>query len=326
MSTTTLTDRYVWAVTRHLPAEIGPDVARELRGTLDEAVEHKVASGVTLEEAEREAVTELGDPDVLAREYGGRPNHLVGPTMYPDYVRLLKVLLAVVLPIAVAATFLTQLLATDRTLLGLIGGSVSVLVETTVHLVFWTTLVFVLVERGRSDAERDRPLTEWDAGQLTSETPWRRPATGETITEVVFSLVLAGLVAWQFSGVGAHGVQVLDPHLALGWQLLIIGLFVLDAVLAVIAWQVGRWTPAVALASVAANVVAAVVLVGLLYTDRLLTDLPAVLGEQFGLETDWSVSYPLVAGIIVLVCAWDAVSSILRMRRARRAASGPSAQ
>ncbi|MFC7485782.1 hypothetical protein ACOCJ7_04580 [Knoellia sp. CPCC 206453] len=30
----TLTDRYVWTVTRHLLDDFGPDVAQELRGTL----------------------------------------------------------------------------------------------------------------------------------------------------------------------------------------------------------------------------------------------------------------------------------------------------
>ena len=39
MSGTSLRERYVWTVTRQLPVDTGPDVARELRVTLDETIE-----------------------------------------------------------------------------------------------------------------------------------------------------------------------------------------------------------------------------------------------------------------------------------------------
>ncbi|MGO1167452.1 MAG: hypothetical protein ACTMHL_12645, partial [Janibacter sp.] len=117
-----------------------------------------------------------------------------------------------------------------------------------------------------------------------------------------------------------------DPDLALGWQVAIVAFFVLDAVVAVAAWRLGRWSPVLAAINVLSNVAAALVLVGLLYADRLLTDLPTVLGEQFGLDTDWSISYPLVAGIIIVICGWDALSSIARAWRGCRGGMAPSAQ
>lgn len=319
MSTTTLTDRYIWAVTRQLSEGTGPDVARELRGALAETIEDRVAAGEDPDQAERSALAALGDPDVLAREYGGKPQHLIGPAIYADYVRLVKVMLTVVLPIVVLVNVVTQLVASDAGLGDLIGKTVWGAIETTVHLVFWTTLVFVLVERGRRESERDKPLSEWEPDQLlVSDVPWRRPGFGEMVTEVGFGLVLALIVAWQFSGVGDNGVQVLDPDLALGWKLAIIACFVIDALVAVAAWRVGRWTPTLALVNAAANVIAAVMLVSLLFADRLLTDLPTVLGEQFGLDTDWSVSYPAVAAIIVATCGWDAITTVTRAWRARR--------
>lgn len=327
MSTTSLTDRYVWAVSRQLPPETGPDVAQELRGTLDETIEGRVAAGEDPREAERHAITELGDPDILAREYGSRPQHLIGPAIFADYVRLIRVLLVVVIPIVVGVTVVTELLGSEPDFGGLVGRTVWGALETTVHLVFWTTLVFVLIERGRSESERDRPLSEWTPDQLqASDVPWRKPGFGEMVTEVCFGAILALLVAWQFTGVGEQGVQVLDPDLALGWQVAIVAFFVLDAVVAVAAWRLGRWSPVLAAINVLSNVAAALVLVGLLYADRLLTDLPTVLGEQFGLDTDWSISYPLVAGIIIVICGWDALSSIARAWRGRRGGMTPSAQ
>lgn len=327
MSTTSLTDRYIWAVTRQLPEETGPDVARELRGTLADTVEDRVAAGEEPERAERDALADLGDPDVLAREYGGRPQHLVGPSIYADYVRLIKVMLTVVLPVVVLINVVTQLLAADRGLGDLIGHSVWGVIETTVHLVFWTTLAFVLVERGRSESDRDKPLSAWSPDQLlVSDVPWRKPGFGQMVTEVCGGVILALLVAWQFSGVGRGGVQVLNPDLALGWKLAIIASFVVDALVAVAAWRAGRWTPVLALVNAVANIAAAIILVWLLYADQLLTDLPTVLGEQFGLDTDWSVSYPATVALIVAVCGWDVLSSATKAWRARHAANDAAAQ
>lgn len=319
MSTTSLSDRYIWAVTRQLSAGTGPDVARELRSTLAEAIEDRVAAGEDPPEAERSAIAELGDPDVLARDYGGKPQQLIGPGVYADYVRLVRMVLVVIVPIVVVVRLLTDLAGSGPGVGEVVGGAVWAAADTTVHLVFWTTLVFVLIERGRGEVARDRPLSAWEPDHLlSSDVPWRRPGLGELIAEVAIAGFVAALVVWQFSGVGEHGVQVLDPDLGLGWKGAIVAFLVLDAVLAVAVWRAGRWTPGLATANALANVTAALVLVGLLYADRLLTDLPRVLGDQFGLDTDWAVSYPLVAAGIILVCGADAVNSVVRAWRARR--------
>ena len=320
MSTTSLTDRYIWAVTRQLSAETGPDVARELRSTLLEAVEDRVGGGEDPREAERAALLELGDPDVLARDYGGKPQHLVGPAIYADYLRLLKVLLIVVLPIIVIVSLLDQAFGGEESWGALVGQTAWGVIETGVHITFWTTLVFVLIERGRSESERNQPLSSWQPDQLmTADVPWRKPGFGEMVGEVVFSVALALLVAWQFFEVGDSGIQILDPDLALGWKVAIIGLFIVDAVVAVLAWRLGRWTWGLAAVNTLANVASGTILVWLLFADRLLVDIPQELGEQFGSDVEWTLSYPVAATIIIVICAWDAISSLLRAHRAGRA-------
>src|SRR5690606_21673060 len=145
MSRSTLTERYVWAVARHLPEEIGPDVAEELRSSLAETIEAKIDAGAAPHEAEREAITELGDPDVLARGYGGMPNHLIGPAVYPDFIRLLKILLVAV-PSIVFVVSATVNAMTGDTHPGMIALDAALLAFTVaVHVGFWTGLTFALV-------------------------------------------------------------------------------------------------------------------------------------------------------------------------------------
>lgn len=315
---TTLTDRYVWIVTRHLSAETGPDVARELRGTIADAVEDRTGGGGDPEEAERAVLTELGDPEVLARQYGGRPDYLIGPGLFPDYVRLVRVLLAVVLPTVLLAHLVARAVTGD---LGwdMLGSALALVFSVGVQLVFWVSVTFAIIERSRPESERGRSLTSWDPDRLPEEAPGRSVSLGETVWSVAFSLALAALVTWQFAGVGPNGIQVLNPDVALGWQVVLVAMFVVDAVLAVAVWRAGRWTPTLAAVNVVSNVGAAVLIIWLLLRGELLTDLPEVLGETFGTTVYWGVSTGVVAMIVVVIAVWDALDSVLKARRASMA-------
>lgn len=98
----------------------------------------------------------------------------------------------------------------------------------------------------------------------------------------------------------------------------LIALLVLDAVLALVVWRVGRWTSTLAAINVASNAAAATLLIWLLSRGELLTDLPSVLGERFGWSTDWSVPTALVAAGIVIVTLWDGLESVVKARRTMR--------
>ncbi|KGN34371.1 hypothetical protein N802_11800 [Knoellia sinensis KCTC 19936] len=312
----TLTDRYVWTVTRHLGADTGPDVARELRATIADAVDAKVDAGTDPAVAEEEAVSELGDPEVLARQYGGRPAYLIGPGVYPDWVRLMRILPAIVLPLAFVANFTAKVATTDENWGSLLLEAFLLVLSVAVHLAFWVTVTFAIIEWKRPESERDQPLSAWKPNQLTTEVPWRQVGLGETIVEAVFAFALAGLVAWQFSGVGENGVQVLNPDLHAVWKVALVALFVVDGLLAIAVWRVGRWTPTLAAINVATNAGAAILMLWLLSRDELLTDLPQVLGEKFGWSTEWAISTPVVAFFIVAIAAWDAITAVFKARRA----------
>ena len=138
-------------------------------------------------------------------------------------------------------------------------------------------------------------------------------------SEAAFGLVVAVLFIWQFSGVGEHAVQILDPALEPVWKVAIVALLLAEVVLTVLSWVRGRWTTRLAVTNAVANLATGALLVWLLFEGRLLTDLPTEFAQTFGWGSDWSVSEPAVAIGIVVVCAWDAVQALLRVRRARRA-------
>ena len=319
MSRTSLTDRYVWTVTRQLSPETGPDVARELRGTIEETVEGRIAAGEEPAAAERETILELGDPDVLAREYGGRPNHLIGPAYFPAWVRLVKVLLAIVVPLAVLGSVIAQIFVAGASFGGIVGEAAVIALSVIVHIVFWTTLVFALVERYGSESEQDQFAETWSPDELADPADRaRRASLAEMLFEVVASLVAIGLVVWQLGGVGEDAVQVLDPDLGWGWGAVIVGFLALDVLVTIAAWARGGWTRTLAAVSLVSAVVSGVVLVWLLLSDRLLTDLPAEFNATFGWDADWTISIPAVAVGIAVICGWEAVTALRRMRDTTR--------
>lgn len=315
MSGTSLTDRYVWTVTRQLPPETGPDIARELRGTIEETVEGRIAAGEEPAAAERETIVGLGDPDVLAREYGGRPNHLIGPGFFPAWVRLVRLLLAILVPLAVVGTVIAHAMGTDAGFGAIVGEGALLAFQVAVHVVFWTTLVFAVAERYGSPGEQQGLVGEWNPDELADPADRaRRASLAEMLFEVVSTLVVIGLCLWQWGGVGAHAVQVLDPGLGMGWQALVVGFLAVDVLVTVAAWARGGWSAPLAVVSLVSAVVSGVVLVWLLLTDRLLTDLPAQFHETFGWSRDWSLSMPAVAVGIAVICGWEAVTALRRLR------------
>jgi hypothetical protein len=188
--TTSLTERYVQAVLRRLPPGQRPDIERELRTSIADAADGRVEAGSDPAAAERDVLTELGDPVRLAAGYTDRPLHLIGPALFLDYVLVVKALLATVLPIV--ATVIAVVRAIEGgTVIDVVGGVVGTAITTAVHIVFWTTAVFAVIER--TPDLRWTPIRPWTPDALPEQTTGRASA-GELVAETVFSGLFLTLV------------------------------------------------------------------------------------------------------------------------------------
>ncbi len=246
-ATSTLTDRYIWAVQRSLPEDQREDIDRELRGTIADTIDGKIESGSTPADAERETLAELGDPYKLAWGYADRPLHLIGPALFPDYIRLLRVLYFVVLPIVVVVVFLSLLLAKSlegEPLWGAFGPIWPVAFGVAVHLGFWTTLVFAVLER---TTPQGRTVTSWDPStlpQIPVKGTIRALDTGAAV--VWLTLYVVALIAQQFFSPVRDSsgdlLPVINPGLWSFWLPYFIGLAVLEMVFALVLFRTRRWT------------------------------------------------------------------------------------
>lgn len=239
---TTLTDRYVWGVLRDLPARQRGELEPEVRALVADAVEARQAAGLSASDAEREALMELGDPDILAARYTDRPTSLIGPRLYPVWRRLLRLLLPIVVPIATAATVAAAAIAGEEPA-SLVATGVTAAFNVGIQLVFWFTLVFAIIERAGAQAPSAGPWTPDRLPELPAPT---RPALAETIVVVVAIAVGLGLLAWQELArpivVNGTGYALFNSELWSFWLPWFAALLVIEAGFAIILWRSGGYT------------------------------------------------------------------------------------
>ncbi|MDR2322934.1 MAG: hypothetical protein LBE60_14965 [Microbacterium sp.] len=321
-------DRYLAAVGRAVPASSRAEILAELEASIAEQVEPRVAEGEDRDAAEREVVAGLGEPIAYASSLIDRPMWVVGPRYYAAWLRLLRLLLWIVPLCAVGGVVLGQLIA--RASAGAIFGSaIAVLIQTIVHVVFWTTLVFFALERTGSTGDT---ILDWNPDQLPQPAD-ARSGRMDLIASLVFLAIAAGAIVWDrvlgFFPTGGAPIPVLAPT---PWPWIVLfGFIVLEAAFAIVLYARRRWTTALAVVNTALAVAFAAATLTLLVRGELVN--PSLLsfiaeagGEGFAQGQRASAAQGGVFGILgvllgfclVAFPAWDIADGWLKLRRVRR--------
>ncbi|BCJ36330.1 hypothetical protein Athai_38330 [Actinocatenispora thailandica] len=219
----TLTERYVHEVVRRIPAANRDDVGRELHATITDTLEARAEPD--RDAAERAVLTEMGDPIRLAARYADRPLALIGPDLYPTYVRLLTLLLATVVPLVTVISTVADVLEHDE-FGSAVGAAVGTLVTVGAQVFAWLTLGFFLLSRYPGRAAKARAAA-WTPDALPRRRAADRP-TAAPIASAAWHAALAGLLIWQqvalpYRAGGGERLPVLDPALwsGLAWPILL---------------------------------------------------------------------------------------------------------
>jgi hypothetical protein len=314
---TTLTDRYLAATLRSVPAARREEIATELRASIEDMIEGRSAGGQDTATAEREVLTELGNPAQLAARYADRRLQLIGPTYYLAWERLLKLLLSFV-P-AVVGVLVGLVEATDgKNPGGAVGAGIAAALQVVVQIAFWVTLVFAVIERTNTALN----LPEWTVDQLPDVRADRQITLTDTAAAIGWLvLVIAYLPLQHFhSFVPASdggNLPILDPALWSFWLPFLIAVLVATIGLEIAKYRAGRWTWPLVAVNAVLDLAFAVPVVWLLLTDRLLN-------PEFVAHFDWlgrgdnlnSVATLAVVGTI-LVVLWDIVDSVVKAYRNR---------
>lgn len=224
----TTLERYVYDVTRRLPAKQRDEVAKELTANICDMLPADPT------DAELEAVlTQLGDPRKLAEQYRQTPNYLIGPALYDDYIRMLPMIVTIVMLVgATVGGVLSVVDAVKADFAGnvaeitaqIIGRAIEMAFSGGLHALFWVTVGFAIADRTKAKPETAK---SWTLADLPEEMPEQsgKISLADSVVELVLTVVgtavLVAVCSNVFSGATALGFkgnlftmeQVFAPHL-----------------------------------------------------------------------------------------------------------------
>ncbi|MCG5471990.1 permease prefix domain 1-containing protein [Micromonospora sp. LAH09] len=310
----TLTDRYLAATLRSVPAQRRDEIASELRASIDDMIEGRTDGGQDATTAERAVLTELGNPDVLAARYADRRLQLIGPTYYLVWLRLLKLLLSFI-P-ALVGTIVAVVDVAEGQGFGAIGSGIVVALHVAVHIGFWLTLTFAIIERSQQNVD----LPDWTVDQLPDVPAHRDISLADTIASVVMLVVTIAYLPFQHYRSWVHdtdgdNIPVLDPTLWSFWLPALIVVLLGSLVFEIVKYRVGSWNWALFGTKALLNLAFSVPLVWLALSDRLLN--PA-LGERLSWLAEADNRNLLGLAIAVgtaAIVVWDLIDTGLKTRR-----------
>jgi hypothetical protein len=256
-----LIERYVHAVTKHLPANQRLDVANELRATIEDmATDH--AKGSEPKAADiKAALTKLGDPAILANRYGSSKQYLVGPRWYGVYITTLVTILSIVVPIMAIITGITTIGQNDQAISASIVDAVMGALSVGASIFFWVTIIFALMERlgvDPSEAGTASKKAAWKPEDLPAVPANRTIPRAEAATGIIMNAAVIIMLAFSSSLFRSNGddgsMPILHPGLWDMWIPLFIGLSVLGVALEAWKYLRGMWSVSMVAASIAISV------------------------------------------------------------------------
>jgi hypothetical protein len=326
-----LLDRYLQAVKKYLPARRQDDIIAELRANMESQIEDKESElGRPLTQGEMEdLLRKMGSPVIVASRYQPQ-QYLIGPTIFPMYLYVLRVVtlwaLIIYSIIVVAVIPFTSPSAAS------VADSLMRIPSVLITLAAWVTLVFAAFEfissrypgkctpiSGFTESWQPSSLPPLEKVDLSGRKP--RSFT-QAVAEVVIGFLL---IAWLLlipnhpfllMGPGAVILRVSPYQLAPVWWMFywwIIGLNALQLAWKTIDLARGQWQQPEPIRQIIFKAVGVIPLAILLSVrDHVYVVLKNPTADQLGpghnldvINKSIHLGFSVICAIVVLQLTWD---------------------
>ena len=192
-------ERYIYAVVSKLPKAQRQDIQLELETLIEDMCEGESRS-VT------DVLNELGSPDELAKKYRDGSGYLIGPEYFPNYVWVLKIVLAAIGLSAVVSLVINFATAS-------LEGSINIITDFIAHLFNggvagfgFVTLVFAVMEYNHVKLD---PLHKtWEPSQLAPiPTDKCRIDKADCIATILFTVIVGCVITFSPEFLGAFKLE-----------------------------------------------------------------------------------------------------------------------
>lgn len=321
--------RYVYDVTRRLPEKQRDDVAKELNSEIEEMVLDRARGKKPTKKHINDVLMQLGNPAKLADEYQERKRFIIGLLYYDSYISLLKLLLAIVLPVIIFFTFTARISTVNEQLIWSVMHAFGAGLEVAVHIFFWLTVSFILVERKLH--VKDIETEMWTPDQLPALPATQRISKTDALVGFTWSAIAVAASALQFpllhQMVNGDSPQFFAPDM---WPFWTVGLFIISVVslgAEIMKLIVGGWTRAMVAVIATVNILVISYFVSLIMFVKpvINPEFSRVVGETIGSSNVATIGHQAVIIFVVSVVAISVYEVIDATRRYYQA-NGKEAQ
>lgn len=246
-------NRYVYAVGREFNEPQRSDIEKEVRGLIADMLDARTNGQAATQKDVDLVLTELGNPRMLADKYRDHKRYLIGPEIYPSYLRIIQLVWGA-LSISMVVLFVIQTLATPSEILKVLVSTLTTYLAGCVQAFAWVTVFFAVAERIKPDQvkidldhEHDWKLTDLpEVPETKYLIPRYEPVVGITFALIfgilfTFGIQLFGIWFFPKSGdltiVPFFTESVFRSYLPLIW-----GLVLFDVALEISKFHLECWT------------------------------------------------------------------------------------
>ena len=274
--------RYVAQVGSLLPTKDRVDVELEIRSLIQDELEARMQGRPADEQTALVVIQQFGSPQQIAARYGAQ-QHLIGPRLYPTFLTVLGIVLAVSIAIYSFGVVIDVGARGAQPDLGeILGGFFNTIFQAAGILV----LVFALIERFAGH-ELAKAKESWDARSLPSAEESDRVKWGETIANIAFTLVAIVVFNFYLDDLGRFYAQgsgwVSVPIFAQEFLRFVpwfTAIWVADALLSLVVLARGTWQPLTRLLQIMVKAASLVILIMLVLDGSVLAFPPAEIGMK----------------------------------------------
>lgn len=269
-----LIDRYVYAVTRRLPARLRNDIDKELHSLIEDMLDARCDGLLPEDRDVRVILTELGTPSELAMRYmpEGR-DHLIGPAYYSQYKMVTGIVLASVTFGLVLSGFISFFTDSSEALYFTLFSWIGTLITGLIAAFGAVTFIFAVFERknialnfGGSELDSLPPVPE-----KKSVIPKGEPIAG-IIFSVIFCVIFLAapqIICAKF-GADQPFIPVFNVDLIHQLWYIFVALTILGIARESFKLYEGRYTKRLAIVTVVSDILSAALTLVLLSSQQIL--------------------------------------------------------
>lgn len=333
-------ERYVYAVTKLLLQSQREDIAKELRGLIEDMLDERVQDGPITKKHVEEVLLELGEPRKLANKYRGTNRYLIGPELFDHYVMVLKIAL-IATSAAIGVSFIIEIIMDPPSILqSFVSFIVSVVTGLPIAFA-WTTFAFATIQFWGNKQLKMVDLqlnSSWKPSDLPPvPDPKGQVKKGEAITGIIFYVFCIAIFVfsseyfgvWFFEDGKFKDVIPFFNEQYISYYLLFIFLiFGFGIIKECLKMVYGRWTVQLVIFTAVVNIISIIGLIIIIaepaiWNPKFMTQLVesgylAANSEAFNtVRVIWDQATVWLLILFLFALVWDIIDGIIRVRKSK---------